>query len=77
MIVLPLEGQLAQISADLCLDWGILWHLLPYLHAEETRHEDAHNPEDSREEQLVHSSAVLPGIFLQRARAAVRKDPKS
>lgn len=55
----------------------ILWHLLPYLHAEEPRHEDAQNLENPSEEQLVHSSAVLPGIFLQRGGAAVRKDPTS
>lgn len=35
-----------------------------YLHAEEARHHDPHDPQDAEEEDLVDCSSVLLAIFL-------------
>lgn len=47
--------------------------LVPYLHAEETRYEDAHNLENTKKEEPVHGSAVFAGIFLHRKEAGAMR----
>lgn len=50
----------------LCFLSEILSDLVSYFHAEEARYEDAHNLENTNEEESVHCGTVFAGIFLQK-----------
>lgn len=43
--------------------------MVPYLHAEESRYEDAHNLENPNEEESVHCGTVFADILLHRDRS--------